>query len=110
MKKDEIVKVVREYINNEKAKYAVMITGVWGSGKTYLYENCLKGEIDGIVSGKDKADRLGQVYISLYGTSSVEELSKEILLNYFMISGLNGDEKKANVLKGIGSFIGILSK
>ena len=45
MKKGEIVKAIRDYVNNDKANYAVLINGVWGSGKTYLYEHELKKEI-----------------------------------------------------------------
>lgn len=110
MKKDEILEIVTKYMNNDKAKYAVMITGAWGSGKTHLYENCLKGEIDRIESGKDKEDKRSQAYISLYGVSSIEELSKEILLKYIMVSALREDKTKGNVLNGIGNLLGVVSK
>ena len=54
MTKDEIVLAVEEYIKNEKVKYAFMISGSWGSGKTYLYENYLVDAISRIGTGKDK--------------------------------------------------------
>lgn len=33
MNKQEILEKVLDYINNEKAEYAVLIDGPWGSGK-----------------------------------------------------------------------------
>ena len=63
MKKDEIVKAVRDYINNDKANYAVLINGAWGVGKTYFYEHNLKTEMLKTENGKN--NRKANVYISL---------------------------------------------
>ena len=53
MNKQEILDVVREYIQNENAKYAVLIDAPWGAGKTYLYKKYLADEIACIENGKD---------------------------------------------------------
>ena len=74
MRKGELVQTVRDYINDEKANYAVLIDGAWGCGKTYLYENVLEDEISKLEAGKN--ERKYNVYISLYGISSVEQLAK----------------------------------
>lgn len=82
MNKQEIAKAVLNYIRNEKAKYAILINAPWGAGKTYLYEHCLEGEIAKAEYGKNK--RKSNVYISLYGISNIESLSKELFTNYML--------------------------
>ena len=46
MTSEEIVDAVISYVCDENAKYAILIDGAWGSGKTYLYENYLVDAID----------------------------------------------------------------
>lgn len=41
MTSKEIVDAVTSYVRDENAKYAILIDGAWGSGKTFLYENDL---------------------------------------------------------------------
>lgn len=108
MKKDEIVKAVRDYINNDKANYAVLINGAWGVGKTYFYEHNLKTEMLKTENGKN--NRKANVYISLYGISSVEQLSKEILINYFVEVKLRGDKNKKKLYGQMSRATGIFSK
>ena len=82
MNNQEILTAVLDYINNEKAEYAVLIDGPWGSGKTYLYKNYLAENIAILEAGKNQ--RKTNVYISLYGISTIEELSKELFTNYML--------------------------
>ena len=58
-----------------------MINGSWGSGKTFLCENYLVDAISDIEVGKN--ERKSNIYISLYGVSSIEALSKQLLTSYF---------------------------
>ena len=97
MKKGEIVKAIRDYVNNDKANYAVLINGVWGSGKTYLYEHELKKEI--LKTENGKSNRKANIYISLYGITSVEQLSKELLISFLMEVKLRGDKNKKKLYK-----------
>ncbi len=50
----------------------LMLSGVWGSGKTYFWKNEIEKEI--IKGIEDKS----YVFISLYGKDSIEELQNEI--------------------------------
>ena len=77
MNRKEIVNCVEKYIRSENARYAVLINGAWGSGKTYMYENYIVPAVDDIEIGKDQ--RKVNVYISLYGIATIEALSKQIL-------------------------------
>lgn len=108
MNKQEILKNVLNYINNEKAEYAVLIDGPWGSGKTYLYKNFLAEKIADVEAGKDH--KKANVYISLYGISTVEELSKELFTNYMLKVKCNGSELKGKIYKASSGIASIVSK
>ncbi len=82
MNKQEILTAVLDYIKNDKAKYAILINAPWGAGKTYLYENYLADEIAKAEYGKN--ERKSNVYISLYGITTIESLSKEVFTNYML--------------------------
>lgn len=108
MRKEEIVQVIRDYVNDDKAKYAVLIDGVWGCGKTYLYKNVLKDEISNLEYGSNEGK--GNVYISLYGMSTVEQLAKEIITNYLLKVKLRGSKKKEKAYENVSKITGIISK
>lgn len=63
MNREEIVQAVQSYIRNENEKYALLINGAWGSGKTFLYENYLCDAISDIEVGKMRERRM---FISHY--------------------------------------------
>lgn len=78
---DEIESVIAEYLRNPREEYAVMIDGDWGSGKTYFLTHSLMKIMETIDIGKDI--RRKYAYVSLYGAKSIDEVSKEIVFQYF---------------------------
>lgn len=108
MNGEEIVQAVQKYVRNEGARYAILINGAWGSGKTYLYENYLTEAISNIEIGKN--ERKANVYISLYGISSIEALSKQVITNYLICAKANGNEWIKKGIKPISGLLGIASK
>ena len=90
MTSEEIVDAVINYVCDENAKYAILIDGAWGSGKTYLYENYLVDAIDS--AEVRKKERKQNVYISLYGISSIDLLAKQLITNYLIY--VKGNENK----------------
>lgn len=78
---DEIEQVIKEYLDNPKSEYAVMIDGEWGVGKTYFLTHSLMNIMETIDNGKSK--RRKYAYVSLYGIKSAEEVSREIIFQYF---------------------------
>ncbi len=108
MNKQEILKAVLDYIKNEKAKYAMLINAPWGAGKTYLYENCLEGEIAKVECGKN--ERRSNVYISLYGISNIESLSKELFTNYMLKVKYKENSVMETAYKVTGGIASIMSK
>ena len=108
MTSKEIVDAVTSYVRDENVKYAILIDGAWGSGKTFLYENDLCDAISDIEIGKN--DRKANVYISLYGVSSIEALSKQLLINYLIYVKANGNEMVKKGVKPVAGILGVVSK
>lgn len=84
-----------------------MIDGAWGSGKTYLYENYLVDAIDSVEVGKN--ERKQNVYISLYGISSIDLLAKQLITNYLIYVKGNGNKLIKKGLKPLAGIIGVAS-
>lgn len=103
---DEIVDVLIHYIDESIYNYAVMIDGEWGCGKTYFIKERLYGELE--KHEKEKAQDQkeykpkGIIYLSLYGVKSLEEVSKQILMeSYLAKSGkAKGIFKKGTEITG----------
>lgn len=74
------------YLDKELSPdYAVLITGCWGSGKTYFIRKYLEGKG---AAGKDvvktfdwltDCEKYAVVYVSLFGAKSREEMDKRVL-------------------------------
>lgn len=108
MDRNEIVQTVQNYIRNDSAKYALLINGAWGSGKTFLYENYLVDAISNIEVGKNI--RKSNIYISLYGVSSIEALSKQLLTSYLIYAKANSNEIVKKGVKPVAGILGVVSK
>lgn len=107
MTSKEIVDAVISYVRDENAKYAILIDGTWGSGKTYLYENYLVDAIDSVEVGKN--ERKQNVYISLYGISNIDLLAKQLITNYLIYVKGNGNKLIKKGLKPLAGIIGVAS-
>lgn len=74
---DDLVESILDYVKSDYTDYAVMINGEWGSGKTYFWNNKIRNKINSMqVNGK----KLTTIYMSLYGISNLEEISKKIFI------------------------------
>lgn len=74
---EDLIESILDYIRAEYTDYAIMINGEWGSGKTYFWNHKIKPRIETMqVNGK----RLTPIYMSLYGISNLEEISKKIFI------------------------------
>ena len=107
MTSKEIVDAVISYVRDENAKYAILIDGTWGSVTTYLYENYLVEAIDSVEVGKN--ERKQNVYISLYGISSIDSLAKQLITNYLIYVKGNGNKLIKKGLKPLAGIIGVAS-
>ena len=82
----DIVKAIKTYIDTPNTKYAVMIDGEWGCGKTYLWENTIYKTI-----GKKEA-----IYVSVFGLKDIKDIENEL---FKTISMVGVDEE--DTLKGL---------
>ena len=74
---DDLVESILDYIRADYTDYAIMINGEWGSGKTYFWNNKIRNKIEAMqVNGK----KYTTIYMSLYGISNLEEISKKIFI------------------------------
>ena len=74
---DELVESILDYIRKPYTDHAIMINGEWGSGKTYFWNNKVKSKIESIdINGK----RYKTIYMSLYGISNLDDISKKIFI------------------------------
>lgn len=78
---EEAKQIIAEYLRNDRAEYAVLLNGEWGSGKTYFMTHSLQTIIEEADIGKN--ERRKYAYVSLYGVKSTEEISKEIVFYSF---------------------------
>lgn len=74
---EELIESILDYIRRDYTDYAIMINGEWGSGKTHFWNNKIKNKIESLeLNGK----RYQTIYMSLYGISNLEEISKKLFI------------------------------
>ncbi len=74
---EDLIESILDYVRADYTDYAIMINGEWGSGKTYFWNNKVKNRIETLTLGGKK---FTTIYMSLYGISNLEEISKKIFL------------------------------
>lgn len=107
MTNSELNKYIKHYLEEDKTKSAIMLTGPWGSGKSYYINHELVPFL--IKDGKNQC-----VVVSLYGIKNVSEISKSIYLE-LRAKVLRSNNEVATtskilaktVAKGITSFFGV---
>lgn len=107
MKTDDLNNYIEHYLEKDKTQSAIMLTGSWGSGKSYYIRNTLVPFLE-----HDKKNRC--VIVSLYGMKDISEISRSI---YFELRMKPLQSKKEafvfgkgvakTVAKGVTSFFGI---
>ena len=74
---EDLVESILDYIRSDYTDYAIMINGEWGSGKTHFWNNKIRKKIESMqLNGK----KYTTIYMSLYGISNLEEISKKIFI------------------------------
>ena len=95
---EDLIESILDYIRAEYTDYAIMINGEWGSGKTYFWNNQVKRKIETLnLNGK----KYTTIYMSLYGISNLEEISKKIFIETTQLMDKN--LKKYMDASGIGN-------
>ncbi len=74
---EDLVESILDYVRADYTDYAIMINGEWGSGKTYFWNNRIRNKIETM---QFNGRRYTPIYMSLYGISNLEEISKKIFI------------------------------
>lgn len=98
---------ILHYLKKDKTQTAIMLTGEWGSGKTYYIEHELVPYL--------KSQKASCIVVSLYGMESISEISKSIYME-LRLPTFGGAKSEGvttgkviarNVLKNLTSMVGI---
>ena len=74
---EELIESILDYVRADYTDYAIMINGEWGSGKTYFWNNKVRNKIESLqLNGR----KYSTIYMSLYGISNLEDISKKIFI------------------------------
>ena len=109
MTNDELNKYIQHYVERDRTGRAIMLTGAWGLGKSYYIKNSLIPYLEKPENGGHQC-----IVVSLYGLSSLSEISKAVYLE--ARAGILKPASEAGqitilaaktILKGITSHLGI---
>ena len=74
---EDLVESILDYVRSDYTDYAIMINGEWVFGKTHFWNNKIRKKIESMqLNGK----RYTTIYMSLYGISNLEDISKKIFI------------------------------
>lgn len=76
MTTSELNNYILHYLKKDKTQTAIMLTGEWGSGKTYYIEKDLVPFL--------KDNKATSVVVSLYGLDDISMISKSIYMELRM--------------------------
>lgn len=93
---NEILKEkIYNYLANDNAKYAFLVSGAWGSGKTYFFKNSLFPEM------RKKENGRIPIMISLFGVNEVNSIPYLLLNAYIREMNSNGESARESMKKGL---------
>ena len=78
----KIIDIVKDYLIKE-SNNALLITGQWGVGKTYFFDNKLSEEIKGISIKKNESVKYKPIRISLSGVTSIDDIERRIVAELY---------------------------
>ena len=79
---EKIINVVKDYLTRE-TNNALLITGQWGVGKTYFFNNTLSEKIKEInIKGKTNSNYT-PIRVSLFGVTNIDDIGRRIFTELF---------------------------
>jgi hypothetical protein len=84
------------YLQLDKPEFAILLTGKWGSGKTYF--------IDKFIENNQKKDEIKFIKISLFGLKEIDAIDEQIFQNLHPFLGNKYVKLTGSVLKSAVKF------
>ena len=78
----KIINVVEDYLTRE-TNNALLITGEWGVGKTYFFDNKLSKEIKGTSIKENESVKYKPIRVSLSGVTSIDDIERRIIAELY---------------------------
>jgi len=88
---NHIEKYLESYLELDKPEFAVLLTGKWGSGKTYF--------IDKFIEHNTKEEEIKFIKISLFGLKEVDSIDEQIFQNLHPFLGNKYVKLTGNLVK-----------
>lgn len=95
----KIINIVKDYLTRE-TNNALLITGQWGVGKTYFFNNILSKEIEKVSTKENESVKYKPIRVSLSGVTSIDDIERRIVVELY--PSLN---KGTKIGKGILKFV-----
>jgi len=95
----KIINIVKDYLTRE-TNNALLITGQWGVGKTYFFNNILSKEIEKVSTKENESVKYKPIRVSLSGVTSIDDIERRIVAELY--PSLN---KGTKIGKGILKFV-----
>ena len=70
---ENIIKSINNYVNKKDSDYAILLDGVWGTGKTFFIKNIFPKEYQ-----NDTKKELNYIYMSAAGINDIEQFINDI--------------------------------
>nr|WP_314560224.1 P-loop NTPase fold protein [uncultured Capnocytophaga sp.] len=86
----KIINIVKDYLTKENNN-ALLITGEWGVGKTYFFDNTLSKKIEEISIKENENIKYKPIRVSLSGVTSIDDIERRIVAELYpkLNKGLN---------------------
>lgn len=100
---EHITKYLNWYISNEceNLRFAVLVKGGWGSGKTWFIKNFIKDKDNDNNLAQSKPSESNFIYLSLYGLSSTNDIDDQIFQQLHPILASKGVAIAGKIAKGL---------
>ena len=79
----KIINVVKDYLTRE-TNNALLITGEWGVGKTYFFNNILSKEIEKTSTKENESVKYKPIRVSLSGVTSIDDIERRIVAELYL--------------------------
>jgi hypothetical protein len=91
-----VIEYIKDYYTQAKFPpgYAVLVTGLWGCGKTHLVKSIFKDETTG-------KPRIPHIYISLYGIDNSQQIDEQFFQQLHPILSSKGMKIASAVMRGL---------
>ena len=80
----KIINIVKDYLTRE-TNNALLITGEWGVGKTYFFDNKLSEEIKGTSIKENESVKYKPIRVSLSGVTNIDDIERRIIIPFLSL-------------------------